>query len=111
MQRSVDQQFRDTWRVLFDVERERQRQLEKWGSQAERQDESYCIWRDPLEWPDADYYKRINDDPRTIIGWDTVLLEEVYEALEEVGDDAKLREELVQVCAVACAWIEAIDKR
>lgn len=42
--------------------------------------------------------------------WEGVLLEEVYEALAE-SDPVRLREELVQVAAVATAWIEAIDRR
>lgn len=42
--------------------------------------------------------------------WRSILLEEVYEALAE--DEATLlRTELVQVAAVAAAWIEAIDRR
>lgn len=39
-----------------------------------------------------------------------ILREEVYEAFAE-SDPAKLRTELVQVAAVAVAWIEAIDRR
>jgi hypothetical protein len=39
-----------------------------------------------------------------------ILLEEVAEALAE-SDDVKLRTELVQVAAVCCKWIEAIDRR
>ncbi|MEY9934267.1 hypothetical protein ABH926_008932 [Catenulispora sp. GP43] len=39
-----------------------------------------------------------------------MLLEEVYEALAEV-DPAALRAELVQVAAVAAAWVEDIDSR
>lgn len=42
--------------------------------------------------------------------WDGILLEEVYEALAE-KDPAKRRSELIQVAAVAQAWIEAIDRR
>lgn len=42
--------------------------------------------------------------------WAHVLKEEFYEALAEV-DEAKLRAELVQVSAVACRWIEDIDRR
>ena len=45
-----------------------------------------------------------------VLTWRDVLLEEVYEALAE-ADPAKLRTELVQVAAVAVAWIEAIDRR
>lgn len=52
--------------------------------------------------------------------WNAILMEEVGEASQEVlttafGAAAKghgdLREELVQVAAVAVAWIEAIDRR
>lgn len=42
--------------------------------------------------------------------WRHILLEEVFEALAEC-DEAKLRVELVQVTAVAVAWVEAIDRR
>ncbi len=42
--------------------------------------------------------------------WRHVLLEEVAEALEAPDPDA-LRGELVQVAAVAVAWIEALDRR
>jgi len=42
--------------------------------------------------------------------WDLILLEEVWEALAE-SDPEKLRTELVQVAAVAVAWIEAIDRK
>jgi hypothetical protein len=42
--------------------------------------------------------------------WSDVLAEEVAEANAE-RDPARLRAELVQVAAVACAWIEAIDRR
>lgn len=39
-----------------------------------------------------------------------ILTEEVYEAFAE-SDPVKLRKELIQVAAVAVAWIEAIDRR
>lgn len=39
-----------------------------------------------------------------------ILTEEFWEALAET-DPKRLREELVQVAAVACAWVEAIDRR
>lgn len=42
--------------------------------------------------------------------WSHILLEEVYEAMAE-SDPEKLREELIQVAAVAVAWAEAIDRR
>jgi hypothetical protein len=40
-----------------------------------------------------------------------ILLEEVSEAIEAANDPAHLREELVQVAAVAMKWIEQIDRR
>jgi NTP pyrophosphatase (non-canonical NTP hydrolase) len=42
--------------------------------------------------------------------WTHILVEEVYEALAEV-DSTELRKELVQVAAVAVAWVEALDRR
>lgn len=42
--------------------------------------------------------------------WMHVLIEEVFEAFAE-EDPVKLRAELVQVSAVAAAWIAAIDRR
>lgn len=42
--------------------------------------------------------------------WRTILAEEVYEAFAET-DPARLRHELVQVAAVAAAWVEDIDSR
>lgn len=42
--------------------------------------------------------------------WRHILLEEVYEALAET-DPQQLRTELIQVAAVAVAWVEAIDRR
>ena len=77
--------------VLEDVSDERDRQDEKWGVQ------------NHLD-----------------LTWNAIIMEELGEAAQEVltqqfgvmgkghGD---LREELVQVAAVAVAWIEAIDRR
>lgn len=42
--------------------------------------------------------------------WADILLEEVFEALA-AADPAKLRHELIQVAAVAQAWVEDIDRR
>ncbi|MEV0441850.1 hypothetical protein AB0I84_06065 [Streptomyces spectabilis] len=47
---------------------------------------------------------------RGALTWVDVLDEEYWEARAET-DPAKLRAELVQVAAVAVAWIEAIDRR
>lgn len=82
-----------TDRVLQEVLAERVRQDEKWGEQNGHDFE-----------------------------WVSIMTEEVGEAAQAAneanfkssktrGDYAHLREELVQVAAVAVAWIEAIDRR
>jgi hypothetical protein len=78
--------------TLLDVAQERTKQNVKWGQQN-------------------------HDD----LMWTAILGEEVGEACQEVltevwgkengGGHGDLREELVQVAAVAVAWIEAIDRR
>lgn len=44
------------------------------------------------------------------VSWRDILEEEVAEAFAE-SDPAKLREELIQVAAVAVQWVAAIDRR
>lgn len=90
------------------IRRERYAQDAKWG---------------PQNYPDgtgistqdrdmAASHKRKVDDAASngTLTWRLILLEEVAEAFAE-NDPAKLRAELVQVAAVATAWIEDIDRR
>lgn len=44
------------------------------------------------------------------VTWRHILTEEVAEAFAE-DDPAKLREELIQIAAVAVQWAQAIDRR
>lgn len=44
------------------------------------------------------------------LSWEHILLEEVAEAMEERTDPSRLREELVQVAAVALTWVECLDR-
>lgn len=103
--------------VLSEVALERRRQDAKWGVQNH---------------PDGTGDKRrLLDDPslptfgtiaeackaacarradRGEITWTDILLEEVFEAAYEPDPDA-LRRELLQVAAVATAWVEALDRR
>jgi len=102
----------DTLGVFDEVATERLNQDKRFGEQN----------HPDIGGPNADrlrqYYSRNADDHRHDndhrgdwpLAWDGILLEEVYEALAE-SDPAKLRAELVQVAAVAVAWIEAIDRR
>ncbi|MEV5770115.1 hypothetical protein AB0L49_02425 [Streptomyces antimycoticus] len=115
--------------VLDEVHAERCRQNEKWGEQnhpdVDPRDipyvtHSYYASR-------ADIWRQVNEErtkpsrslgrctghpegPHPHTAWDGVLLEEAYEALAE-EDPARLRAELIQVAAVAVAWVEAIDRR
>jgi len=83
----------ETALVLSDVNHERRRQVRKWGEQ--HHDDAW---------------------------WCVIEMEELGEVAKEVFDGyslgsndpnyvARLREELVQVAAVAVAWVEDIDSR
>ncbi len=69
-------------RCYIDIEDERQRQDEKWGVQNH------------------------ND-----LKWLAILMEEVGEVAKDMLKYGGDRRELVQVAAVAVAWMEAIDRR
>lgn len=95
----------ETYYPLEDIFNERQRQLSKWGIQSHPDGTGAFK-------PERTRFRELTDE-RTEKGqllWWHILLEEVYEALAEEDTDA-LREELVQVAAVAVAWIEDIDRR
>lgn len=92
--------------VQFDVIPERWNQLKKWGVRG------LPDGTDSFNIIDANEY-RLQCQREFANGegsWLDVLLEEVYEASAETAPE-KLRTELVQVAAVAIAWIEDIDKR
>lgn len=101
--------------TLAEVARERQRQDAKWGEQNHPDGTGPDV---RLRWG-ADTYagaaqvcrklcqSAAADGANTFAG---ILLEEVFEGLAE-SDPKALRTELVQVAAVAVAWIEAIDRR
>lgn len=93
--------------VLHAVYQERRRQEERWGVQ--HHPDATGLIDDDVR---AERIKALNDfyDAEGNITWRDILLEEVYEAFAETDLD-KLREELIQVAAVAVAWIEDIDGR
>lgn len=100
---------------------ERERQVAKWGLQIhpnisslkDTEHEDGVTQRIlSLYEAQADDFKDMNDDisENGTMGWDTILLEETYEALAET-DPVKLRTELVQTAAVIFAWMDDLDRR
>ena len=96
-----------TNRVLSEVLAERIAQDAKWGEQNHPNGTG------------LNYQRHLADEERNACQaafrngrgtWRHVMAEEIAEANAE-KDPAKLRAELVQVAAVAVAWIEAIDRR
>jgi hypothetical protein len=104
-------------RVLEEVSHERARQDAKWGEQnhpnGTRDDRRLLRDTDLPTWGTLCYRARNLTDQAAKAGsleYLDILLEEVAEACSE-EDPARLRAELIQVAAVAVAWVEAIDRR
>lgn len=96
--------------VLVDIARERQRQRDKWGIQTHPDtSETPTLVIDELEAK----MLRLEAQQVGLLSWTHILGEEVAEAISEAmaGRPDLLREELVQVAAVCCAWVEALDRR
>lgn len=92
--------------VCEEIYLERYRQDEKWGEQ-NHPDGTGGKWAE-LTRDEA----RAHCDRAAEAGaltWTHILREEFLEALAE-SDSEKLRAELIQVAAVAAAWVEAIDR-
>jgi hypothetical protein len=101
-----------TQRVLREVAEERERQDEKWGEQNHDMIGGYMPAGYRADYAvEARNWKHANDYrvERGLLGFDGILLEEVFEALEAEGADQ--RAELVQVAAVAVGMIEALDRK
>lgn len=95
-------------RALEDVRAERGRQDARWGEQSHPDGTSLS-----LEHTAAREAARQECDLAAAAGvvtWRHILNEEVREAFAETSVEA-LRRELVQVAAVAVAWIEDLDRR
>jgi len=106
--------------VLDEVAAERERQDIKWGEQNHADGTGPDVY--VLRHTDVNLDLRTGYELARIfqkkcqangLGKDTyrdILLEEVFEALAE-QDPAKLRNELIQVAAVATQWVQAVDRR
>lgn len=109
--------------VLAEVYAERASQNAKWGEQNHADLDMILMKRQGGCTPQrmAEHYGIPSDtrarsqcDRAFDLGqgtWAHILIEEVAEAIGTNGDRVALRAELVQVAAVAVAWIEAIDRR
>lgn len=97
-----------TDKVLQEVLAERVRQDEKWGEQNHPDGTGISPEQQKLADQARAVCQQVFAEGRG--DWAHVLFEEVREALAE-SSPASLRAELVQVAAVAVAWIEAIDRR
>ena len=99
--------FTPTGVVLNNIAAERFKQDERWGEQNHPDGTGGKFYEDlaSLSRRNADSAARSGH-----ITWKDILTEEFWEAIAE-SDPEKLRAELVQVAAVAAAWVEAIDRR
>jgi hypothetical protein len=106
-----------TWNVCGQIVDERGRQHQKWGEQNHPDAVAFANQFTPLPRLVASSLDaRMVCDKRHEKGhgsWLDILIEEVAEAADEAyeGNVEALRTELVQVAAVAVAWVEAIDRR
>ena len=92
--------------VLHEVFKERSAQDQKWGEQNHPNGTG-----GPWSRAQADIARKVCDDAADEgrLTWAHVLEEEFFEAMAET-DVICLRNELIQVGAVAAAWVEAIDR-
>lgn len=99
-------------KVLDDIGIERNRQDSKWGVQ-DHPDGAFLSAGAMSAIREAAQMSCALDVKFSTVNWVNILDEEVAEAFEQAAlkNDEALREELVQVAAVAVAWIECIDRR
>lgn len=93
------------YRAVAEVVAERRAQDAKWGEQNHRDGTGGSGY-----W--ALQAQKLTDDKmrKGTVTWRDILNEEIEEAYAE-SEEVLLRIELIQVAAVAVAWVEAIDRR
>lgn len=103
----------DTYPSFDDARMEMQRQIAKWGIQNHVGYTPDGVLSDKAAWyaAKAKAYCDRKADVGTI-SWTDILLEEVFEAIEEAekGDLEKLDTELVQCIAVIQSWRQSIKR-
>lgn len=98
--------------VLTEVAEERARQDARWGEQNHPDGTGNRYGLSAVPEPAADFARQRCDAAfeRGAGCWEHILYEEFCEAMAE-DDPERLRNELLQVAAVAVHWIEALDRR
>ncbi|MFJ3834484.1 endonuclease VII domain-containing protein [Streptomyces sp. NPDC090054] len=91
-----------------EIDAERQAQLAKFGDQ--RHPDGTGLTLDHLAWAEEARAQCQQAAKDGTLSWAAILLEEVAEAFAE-ADPERLREELLQVAAVASAWVCDLDRR
>lgn len=99
--------YGDTGAVLDEVDYERRRQDSIWGEQ--NHPDGTGSFAQKVVARKAKRAEKYAAKTKRMT-WRHILMEEVGEAFAE-RDPQALRAELVQVAAVAVAWVEAIDRR
>lgn len=97
-------------KILLEVQAEEDRQDQRWGEQNHPDGTGEAC---PLSWRGmAELAKKKTDlaAKLELLTWRDILTEEFAEAME-AATEAELRAELLQVAAVACQWVGAIDRR
>lgn len=95
-------------RVFADIRDERARQDKKWGPQNHPDGTASDEFNVRMSEQWKEHVDRKAAEGST--DWISILFEEAYEASCET-DPVRLRAEVVQIAAVAVAWLEAIDRR
>jgi hypothetical protein len=103
----ADPEFDPLSDALEEVFGERERQEAKWGPQNHENGTGA-----PEQIVAADRARQRCEEAFSVgLGtWADILAEEFFEVMGAT-DDERLRAELIQVAAVAVAWVEAIDRR
>jgi hypothetical protein len=96
----------ETADVLAEVAAERHRQDQRWGEQ-NHPDGTGPAWAGDAALARKECKHAADSGD---LSWRHILLEEVAEATAE-QESVRLRQELIQVAAVAVAWAQAIDRR
>lgn len=97
----------NTDRVIYDLLKERAAQDRQWGEQNHPSGTGSHLDGKLAKWAREQTQEAAYDGSLT---WKHILREEVYEVFAEQMPDL-LRNELIQVIAVATAWVEMLDRQ